>query len=203
VQDDTALLTYEALTSGSGYVRPVVLLEFGARSTGEPSEERPITCDAAAHLPDVLFPEAAPSVMRPERTFWERATAIHVFCRGGRFRGAERFSRHWYDVVSLDNSPYVASALADRDLARSVAKHKTMFFRERDRQGEVIDYDAAVLGALQLAPDGQAGELLAADYAGMVNDGLLFEEPPVFAELVARCRSIQDRANNVRFTSSQ
>jgi hypothetical protein len=78
-----------------------------------------------------------------------------------------------------------------------------MFFRERDRQGEVIDYDAAVLGALQLAPDGQAGELLAAEYAGMVNDGLLFEEPPVFAELVARCRSIQDRANNVRFTSSQ
>jgi hypothetical protein len=42
VQDDTALLTYEALTSGSGYVRPVVLLEFGARSTGEPSEKRPI-----------------------------------------------------------------------------------------------------------------------------------------------------------------
>jgi hypothetical protein len=120
-----ALLTYEALTSRSGYVLPVVLLEFGARSTGEPSEERPITCDAAAHLPDVLFPEAAPSVMRPERTFWEKATAIHVFCRGGRFRGAERFSRYWYDVVSLDNSPYVASALADRDLARSVAKHKT------------------------------------------------------------------------------
>ena len=45
-----------------------------------------------------------------------------------------------------------------------------------------------VLGALQLAPDGQAGELLAADYAGMVKDGLLFEEPPAFAELVARCR---------------
>ena len=197
VQDDTALLRYEALTSGSGYVRPVVLLEFGARSTGEPSEKRPITCDAAAHLPDVLFPEAGPSVMRPERTFWEKATAIHVFCRGGRFRGAERFSRHWYDVASLDNTAYVASALADRDLARSVAEHKTMFFRERDRQGDAIDYDAAVLGALQLAPDGQAGELLAADYAGMVNDGLLFEEPPAFAELVARCRSIQDRANSI------
>lgn len=192
---DTVLLTYEALTSGSGYVRPVVLLEFGARSTGEPSEKRPITCDAATHLPGVLFPEASPNVMRPERTFWEKATAIHVFCRGGRFRGAERFSRHWYDVASLDNTAYVRSALADRDLARRVAEHKTVFFRERDGQGDVIDYGAAVLGALQLAPNGQAEELLAADYAGMVNDGLLFEEPPVFAELVARCRAIQDRAN--------
>jgi hypothetical protein len=196
-EGDTALLTYEALTSGSGYVRPVVLLEFGARSTGEPSEKRPIRCDAAAHVSDVLFPEASPSVMRPERTFWEKATAIHVFCRGGRFRGAERFSRHWYDVVSLDSTAYVASALADRNLARRVAKHKTMFFRERDGQGDVIDYDAAVLGALQLAPDGSAEELLAADYAGMVNDGLLFEKPPAFAELVARCRAIQDRANNI------
>ena len=78
-----------------------------------------------------------------------------------------------------------------------------MFFRERDRQGDVIDYDAAVLGALQLAPDGQSGELLAVDYAGMVNDGLVFEEPPAFAELVARCRSIQDRANHLGSTSSQ
>lgn len=193
---DTVLLTYEALTSGTGYVRPAVLLEFGARSTGEPSEKRPIRCDAATHLPDLLFPEGSPNVMRPERTFWEKATAIHVFCRGGRFRGVERFSRHWYDVASLDNTAYVASALADRDLARRVAEHKTMFFRERDGQGDVIDYMAAVTSGLHLAPDGPAAELLAGDYAGMVNDGLLFEEPPVFAELIARCRAIQDRANN-------
>jgi hypothetical protein len=72
-----------------------------------------------------------------------------------------------------------------------------MFFRERDGRGAVIDYTAAVTGALHLAPDGPAEELLAADYAGMVNDGLLFEEPPVFVDLVARCRAIQDRANSI------
>ena len=131
-----------------------------------------------------------------------QATAIQVFCRGGRFRGAERFSRHWYDVASLDNTAYVASALADRDLARRVAEQKTMFFRERDGRGDVIDYNA-VMGALQLAPDGPAQELLAADYAGMVNDGLLFEKPPLIAELVARCRTIQDRANNVGRAASR
>jgi hypothetical protein len=53
------------------------------------------------------------------------------------------------------------------------------------------------MGALHLAPDGPAEELLAADYGGMVNDGLLFEEPPVFAELVSRCRAIEDRANSI------
>jgi hypothetical protein len=91
-----------------------------------------------------------------------------------------------YDVVSLNSTEYVASALADRDLARRVAEHKTMFFRERDGRGDVIDYGAAVMGALQLAPNGPAEELLAADYAGMVNDGLLFERAPIFAELLAQ-----------------
>jgi hypothetical protein len=76
---DTVHIEYEQQAEGSGYVRPVVLLELGARSTGEPFEQRTVTCDAASHLPDVTLPEAAPAVMRPERTFWEKATAIHVF----------------------------------------------------------------------------------------------------------------------------
>ena len=46
-------------------------------------------------------------------------------------------------------------------------------------------------------------KLLVVDYAGMVNDGLLFEEPPKFETLVARCRAIQDRANNIDVTPSQ
>ena len=54
-----------------------------------------------------------------------------------------------------------------------------------------------------LEDNGPAQELLAADYAGMVNDGLLFEKPPLFAELVARCRAIQDRANNIGVSPPQ
>lgn len=196
-QADTVQIEYEPQAEGSGYVRPVVLLEFGARSTGEPFERRPVTCDAAAHLPEVIFPETAPTVMRPERTFWEKATAIHVFCRGCLFRGAERFSRHWYDVASLDRAGFVASAIADRDLAQRVARHKSIFFREKDAQGLIIDYEAAVRGGLQLVPDGAAEELLAADYAGMVTDGLVFESAPDFTTLVAQCRAIQTRANQV------
>jgi len=154
VAADTVDIAYEAQAAGSGYVRPVVVLEFGARSTGEPSERRDVTCDAARYVPDVVFPAAAPSVMRPERTFWEKATAIHVFYRGGRFRGAERFSRHWYDIVALDRATFVDAAIRDRELARRVARHKSMFFRETDEHGRSIEYEAAVNGALQLVPDG-------------------------------------------------
>jgi hypothetical protein len=40
VNRDKLYLTYAPLETGSGYVSPSVMLEFGARSTGEPSEVR-------------------------------------------------------------------------------------------------------------------------------------------------------------------
>ena len=75
-EGDKVFIDYTPLATGSGYVAPVVMLEFGARSTGEPSEPRAIRCDAAAYLHGVEFPAATPQVMRAERTFWEMATAM-------------------------------------------------------------------------------------------------------------------------------
>ena len=104
---------YESLFEESGFVRPEVMVEFGARSTGEPHRVRPVVCDAAEHLPEVTLPQARPSVMLAERTFWEKATAVHVFCRQERRRG-ERLSRHWHDLARLDEAGVAAKALADR-----------------------------------------------------------------------------------------
>ena len=102
------------------------LYEFGARSTGEPRIVRQVACDAAAHLPGLVFPQARPNVMLAERTFWEKATAIHVYCRQQRRRG-ERLSRHWHDLARLDEAGIAAVALDDRELAQSVARHKAIF----------------------------------------------------------------------------
>ena len=195
-QKNKVTISYEPHEEGTGYVRPEVVLEFGARSTGEPSETRSVTCDVATYLPEVSFPKAAPKVMRPERTFWEKATAIHVYCKGGGFRNADRFSRHWYDIVSLDTTGFVDSAVTNRLLAAYVARHKSFFFREHDGHGEVIDYEQVVSGGLLLVPTGAARDQLALDYEGMVDDGLVLEQAPEFGALVAHCRVIQDRANN-------
>ena len=103
-EGEKVFVEYEPLAKGSGYLRPTVMLEFGARSTGEPWEIRDVRCDAADHLPSAVFPTATPQVMSPERTFWEKATAIRVFCVQGQFRGGERFVRHWHDVTRLDRA---------------------------------------------------------------------------------------------------
>lgn len=171
------------------------MLEFGARSTGEPSEPRSVVCDAAEHLRDVQFPTATPQVMRAERTFWEKATAIHVFCAQGAFRGGGRFARHWHDVTRLDSAGFAEAAIADKDLAKAVADHKRMFFSEKDVKGGAIDYHAAVSGALQLVPSDGALVTLADDYRRMVEDGLLLDDAEPFDALLACCQAIQNKAN--------
>lgn len=188
-------IDYTARVTGTGYVKPTVILEFGARSTGEPHETRWVRCDAAAHLPNIEFPEANPMVLSPHRTFWEKATAIHVFCRQGTFRGGDRFSRHWYDLTRLDATGFVDDAIKRRDIAKNVASHKSIFFAEK-HEGKAIDYQAAVSGGLQLVPEeAKALAALEEDYRRMVEDGLLLGEPASFQSLIEQCKAIEAKAN--------
>lgn len=194
-EDDKVFINYKPMSTGTGYVTPAVMLEFGARSTGEPSEQRTICCDAAEYLPGVEFPTATPEVMRAERTFWEKATAIHVFCAQGAFRGGGRFARHWHDVTRLDTAGFAAAAIADKALALAVADHKSVFFVEKDTHGNIIDYRAAVEGALQLVPDNSALKSLATDYQHMTDDGLFLDDVEPFEELIEHCSAIQQKVN--------
>ncbi|MBO6560269.1 MAG: nucleotidyl transferase AbiEii/AbiGii toxin family protein [Nisaea sp.] len=179
---------------GYGYVRPAVMLEFGARSTGEPTEPHQVVCDAAPHLSEISFPTAAPRVMKLERTFWEKATAAHVYCAQAQLKG-ERFARHWHDLAAMTLSPDYETAIEDRGIAGSVARHKAIFFREKDSEGSVVDYTAAVTGSLRIVPEGDARRVLEEDYRKMVEAGLLHGSAPSFDELMATCSVIQERAN--------
>lgn len=197
IEGDKLYIDYEPLSKGTGYVSPSVLLEFGARATGEPCELMPVTCDAAEHIREVTFPDATPRVMRAERTFWEKATAIHVYCASGQFRGSSRFARHWHDLTRLDAAGVVARAAANRDLANQVATHKAVFFAEKTAVGEPIDYTEAVNGGLKLVPSGDALRALADDYAQMVADGLLLDDAEAFEELLEKCRAIAGNVNAI------
>ncbi|MFB2604755.1 nucleotidyl transferase AbiEii/AbiGii toxin family protein, partial [Rhizobium phaseoli] len=194
LEDYTLYLDYDAVSSGSCYVAPSVMLEFGARSTGEPASIRDVGCDASGHVDGVEFPKTSPRVMHAERTFWEKATAIHVFCLQERLRG-DRFARHWHDVVRLDDAGFADKASADRQLANAVAKHKSMFFAEKAADRSPIDYAAAVNGNLVLTPSGEGLRALGEDYVRMVDDGLLLGDSEPFEHLIERCTQIQAHAN--------
>ena len=129
-ENDQLILAYPAVKTGTGYSSPTIQLEFGARATGEPNQVQPVACDIAPEIESGIFPTAQPLVMVAERTFWEKATAAHVYCLQGRLRG-ERYSRHWYDLAAIAKTAYFAAACAKPDLAKAVAEHKSVFFAEK------------------------------------------------------------------------
>lgn len=193
-EGDRIFIEYEPVASPSDYVLPRVMLEFGARSTGEPSDRHEVACDVAEFLGGMDLPTATPRVMRAERTFWEKATAAHVYASEGPLRG-DRFSRHWHDLARLDDAGIAAAAIADRALAEMVAEHKSWFFLEKNAARETIDYRAAVAGGLRLVPEGHARDVLAEDYGRMVEDGLLLDEAESFDALMERIAELEKRAN--------
>jgi hypothetical protein len=194
---DKVNVQYKPVSEGRPYTEPRVQLEFGARATGEPWIEHHVVSDAAEYVPDVTFPEATVRAMRAERTFWEKATAAHVYCIQGRFRGSSHFARHWYDLVQLDECGVADRALGDGALATSVAEHKKLFFAEKGRDGEKINYLDAVNGHLQLVPaDSVALKTLEDDYADMIDAGYLPEDADGFERLISKCRSLAAKAND-------
>ena len=191
---DQLLLHYPAVKRGTGYVAPVVTMEFGGRATGEPHSSMPVTCDIEGQVNGVSFPAASPIVMSVTRTFWEKATAAHVYCAQGRIR-SERYARHWHDLAAIMRSPHFETAVKDSTVARAVARQKTHFFSEKDAAGHPVDYFAAVTGALQLVPKGAARDALATDYALMEEDHVMLGEARPFEDLMAACEEVASRAN--------
>lgn len=192
---DKLFLNYDPLKRGTGYVSPKIIFEFGARATGEPNEIKHVVCEADGHVSGIIFPTSTSKVMKIARTFWEKATAAHVYCAQQRLRG-ERYSRHWYDLAMLIKSKHYNKIIDDLETANAVAQHKSLFFIEKDIDGAKIDYLAAVSGKLSLVPEGNAHSSLENDYAKMIEDGVLINTTISFKDLMEICSQAQHQIND-------
>ncbi|WP_205736002.1 nucleotidyl transferase AbiEii/AbiGii toxin family protein [Acidiferrobacter sp. SPIII_3] len=126
VSDDGEQLRvhYPTLESPGDYVGNSVLIEFGGRNITEPNEEHEVRPDIEKHVTGLKFPRSTVSVLSPARTFWEKATLMHVECQRDEFRvSASRLSRHWYDLAMLADQVHGQAAVADRALLADVVKH--------------------------------------------------------------------------------
>jgi hypothetical protein len=79
-----------------------VLVEFGGRNVIAPNEDHILRPYIASVVSDLLYPQATVQVLVPSRTFWEKATLIHVACnRSDPKLDSDRQSRHWHDLALL------------------------------------------------------------------------------------------------------
>lgn len=179
-----------AFDEAGGYLAHRVKVEFGGRNAILPNEPHTIHPYVEEHAQGLAFPQAKVQVLAAERTFWEKATLIHVACGRELRHDSSRQSRHWYDLDRLAQSDMGARALADRDLLADVVKVKKVFFNSA-----TADYDACLTGGLRLVPTGDSLTALERDYSQMCDAGMILGEPPSYMEIITRLADLAHTVN--------
>lgn len=180
-----------AVENTDAYLRPNVLIEFGGRNATLPQDTMTIVPDVTAHVQELVFPSAQVAVLSPMRTFWEKATLIHVECHRPEPRvGAERLSRHWYDLARLADHEVGRKALADIELLRDVLRIKETFYRSG-----FSHYELCQAGGLQLVPDAVLLDALQRDYQAMLDAQMFYGETLAFDRIVERLTALESEIN--------
>ena len=113
-----------------------------------------------------------------ERTFWEKATILHAEANRPLDGSLPlRYSRHYYDMARMAQSPIKDSALEKLDLLESVVHFKDTFFRRG-----WTHYDLARPGTFRLIPDDSRLTELNNDYRQM--QIMIFGRIPDFSEII-------------------
>jgi len=180
-----------ALESSDDYLPSSILIELGGRNVIDPNEKHRLIPDISPYVNDVNFPSCAVIVLSPERTFWEKATLIHVECNRNRFKeNAHRLSRHWYDVYRLGGHCSGRAAISNRALFEDVVHHKQVFFN-----ASYANYEGCLANRLCLVPGAALLVELRKDYQKMVSAGMLYGVPPSFDEIIEGCQNIEEAIN--------
>lgn len=180
----TVCFAYPRLFS-EGAILPIIRLEIGALAAWTPTQEATITPLAAEQYPQV-FQQSGTTLrtVSPERTFWEKVTILHKEAFRTNGKVPPRYSRHYYDVWCMAQSPVKDAAFVDLDLLRQVVAFKDRFYPAASAH-----YELAKPGTMRLLPPEDCLPALRADYEHMKN--MIFGEKPEFERVLTTVRILE------------
>ena len=189
----TLLFAYPRLDSAvaPSYLKPVVKLEFGARSDPWPAESCLVTSIIAEEFPALIeVPQSSVRALLPERTFWEKVLLLHEegFRPAGTMRRA-RMARHYYDAWRLIEAGVAPRAAADVALFDRVVAHRRVFFKYG-----WVDYDTMKRGAIAMVPRVTQVDDWRRDYVAMQGE-MFATTPPAFDEILTAVDRFQSEFN--------
>lgn len=173
-------------------ILPVIRLEIGALAAWTPADEKAITPYAAEQYPH-LFEQASTEILTvlPERTFWEKVTILHREANRSEDKTfPTRYSRHYYDLYCMYNSPVKEAAFADLELLDRVVKFKEKFYR-----CPWAKYEDAKAGTMKLMPPEYNLKALEDDYKHMQN--IIFGDKPSFDEIIKTIQKLENEINKL------
>ncbi|MFH1593613.1 MAG: nucleotidyl transferase AbiEii/AbiGii toxin family protein [Candidatus Omnitrophota bacterium] len=189
----TVLFTFPhaMMSTVESYVKSSVKIEFGARADHWPVETATIVPYIVKVPGERVVEGVSVRVLAAERTFWEKATILHmIYHRPAEKNVPPRMSRHYYDIYAMSDSPIYKKALEHISLLKDVAEHKTLFFKDNKAH-----YEEATPSGLRLLPREDQMSALKNDYRQMQQ--MFFEEPPTFDQIIEKLRALEKEINRI------
>ena len=182
---------YPAAFDSSAFM-PEVKLEIGPLASWIPKGKHVVKPYAAEDFPQVFDDANCPVVaITAERTFWEKATILHQQAHRAKDKlMPPRYSRHYYDLFQIAQSPVAANALSDLSLLDDVVRFKRRFYRS-----PWASYETAKPGTFRPMPTEEGDVVLRKDYAAM--RPMFFSDPPAWEEVLRGLEKLEHQINQM------
>jgi predicted nucleotidyltransferase component of viral defense system len=189
----TIEIQYNSLFALS-YIRDKVVIEIGARSLIEPSENVQIRSIIADNFPDADFSDAyfaVPTVI-PQRTFLEKAFLLHEeFQKPFDKVRIDRMTRHIYDLEKLMDTNFATEALNNTNLYNAIVEHRRTLTAMKE-----VDYSTHSPETIDFVPPDFVMDEWRDDYKKMGN--MIYGESLPFDKLIERIKELNERFRKIK-----
>lgn len=187
-------IIYQSVFEELPYIEQKVLVEIGARSLLEPSENRKIKSIIDENYADTEFSELAFTVktIRPEKTFLEKLILLHEeFSKPIEKIRYHRMSRHLYDIGEIITTNFGIKALKDKELFKQIISHRKVFTPIK-----TVDYEKLEINNLKVIPTKEFFSKYENDYIEM-QENMIYGESMPFKSLINKIIEESPAGNNV------
>ncbi len=177
--------------SGNDYQLDHILLEFGGRNRGKPSQGIRVESYVAAiaGFESLSLPHAVVDAYHPDYILWEKLTALHQFSTQTKAPNPTRLARHWYDVDCLLSTSF-ADPFSSVDAMNHVVEMKQHRWATPG-----VDFGLIQTGQLRLLPEGERLAKISADHITASQGGMFYIEPDDFNVIAQRLREFEQQFN--------
>ncbi|MDR1161360.1 MAG: nucleotidyl transferase AbiEii/AbiGii toxin family protein [Tannerellaceae bacterium] len=186
---------YHSLFASDRYIPDKIMIEIGARSLIEPSEDVKLRSILADNYPKADFADtyfSIPTVI-PQRTFLEKAFLLHEeFQKPTENIRISRMSRHIYDLEKLMDTQFAKDALNDTKLYHTIVEHRRTLTAMKE-----VDYSTHIPAKINFIPPANVIDLWKIDYEKMQSNMIYGDSLP-FDKLIERIKELNERFRKIK-----
>ena len=185
-------ITYKSVIQGElDYLKPIVMLEIGARSLYEPYKLNKVSSLVEENFPTIqttlVDTDVATAVAG--KTFLEKVFLLHeLFSVEGHGVNANRKSRHLYDLYMMMDKDFAIAAVKDDELWETIRHHREIFTSVKG-----MDYTPDIRKRIVLIPREDIIAVWEKDYAEMLVNMIYGSGKPTFNEIINKMKILEER----------